>query len=295
LGDASIGHSRHADTGDTQWDAGYASAREAIQKALELDPDFAEAYAGLGWIEFLHERDLTAAARHYSKALDLQPGNGEVLGEATLLALALGRMPEAFSLGERAMARDPVNLRAHRYLAAACYGAGQLDAAAERYRQALALSPGYISGHFLLARVLLAQGETKSALATIEQEAHPAFKLTGLALVHHALGNKTESDAAAASLEAEWAEEAAYQIAEVHAYRHEIDVAFDWLTKAVEQNDPGVSSMRGDPILMTLHADPRWNALLARIGLSDETLGAIEFDVLDDSSSTPSPKVASAH
>jgi tetratricopeptide (TPR) repeat protein len=198
------------------------------------------------------------------------------------------------SLGERAMVRDPVNLRAHRYLAAACYEAGQLDRAAERYRQALALSPGYISGNFHLSRVLLAQGETESALATIEQEAHPAFKLTGLALVHHALGNTTASDAAVASLEAEWAEEAAYQIAVVHAYRHEIDVAFDWLARAVEQNDPGVSSMRGDPMLATLHDDPRWQALLARVGLSDETLGAIEFDVLDDSSSTPSPKVASA-
>jgi len=288
-------YSRHADIGDTQWDAGYASARESIQKALELDPEFAEAHASLGWIEFMHQRDLTAAARHYGKALALQPGNGEVLGDATLLALALGRMPEAISLGERAMVRDPVNLRAHRYLAAACYEAGQLDSAAERYRQALALSPGYISGHFHLSRVLLAQGETKSALATIEQEAHPAFKLTGLALVHHALGNTTESDAAVATLEAEWAEEAAFQIAVVHAYRHEIDAAFEWLTRAVEQNDPGVSTMRGDPMLVTLHDDPRWQALLARVGLSDETLGAIEFDVLDDSSSTPSPKVASAH
>ena len=81
----------------------------------------------------------------------------------------------------------------------------------------------------------------------------------------------------------------------MHAYRSEIDVAFEWLTKAVEQNDPGISTMRGDLMLVQLHDDPRWPTLLARVGLSDEALAAIGFDVLDDASSTPSAKVASAH
>ncbi len=66
-------------------------------------------------------------------------------------------------------------------------------------------------------------------------------------------------------------------------------------TKAVEQNDPGVSTMRGDPMLMTLHDDPRWHALLTRIGLSDDALAAIEFAVLDDPLSTSAPKAAMAH
>jgi serine/threonine-protein kinase len=201
---------------------------------------------------------------------------------------------EAVSLGERALVRDPVNLRAHRYLAAAYVLAGQLERAAESYRQALALSPGYISGHFHLARVLLAQGKLSAALETIEQEAHPGFKLTGQALAHHAIGNVAESDVALESLHADWAEEAAYQIAEVHAYRGEIDAALDWLARAVDQNDPGLSTMRTDPLLAKLHDDERWLGLIAQIGLSDDALAAVEFEVLGDSTNVGSPDLVAA-
>jgi len=285
-------YSRYADIGDTPWDTGYANARSAIEKALELDPGFADAHASLGWIVFLGERDLRAAARHYSKALELQPGNGDVLSDATLLALALGRVAEAVSLGERALARDPVNVRAYRYLAAVYNMADRSDDAEKSYRQALALSPGYTSGYFHLARVLLTKGDDEAALACIAQETHPGFKLTGLVLVHHRLGNTAESDAALATLHADWAEEAAYQIAEAHAFRDEKDLAFEWLSRAVGQNDPGVSTMQVDPLLAGLHEDPRWLAILESIGMADVTLAAIEFNVLGNSASSDSVAAA---
>jgi TolB-like protein/Tfp pilus assembly protein PilF len=279
-------YSRHADIGDTPWDTGYANGRRAIETALELDPGFADAHASIGWIALVYQRDLPAAARHYHKALELQPGNGEVLSDATLLALALGRLAEAVSLGEQALVRDPVNVRAYRYLAAAYNLVDRPDDAEKCYRQALALSPGYISGHFHLGRVLLRKGDYEAALATFEREVHPGFKLTGQVLAHHGLGNAAASDAAVAALHADWAEEAAYQIAEVHAFRGEIDVAFEWLAKAVEQNDPGISTMKVDPLLASLYDDPRWHATLETIGMADATLAAIEFDVFD---SIPSP------
>jgi serine/threonine-protein kinase len=265
---------------------GYANGRSAIEKALELDSGFAEAHASLGWIVFLGERDLRAAARQYSKALELEPGNGDVLSDATLLALALGRVAEAVSLGERALVRDPVNVRAYRYLAAAYIMADRSDDAEKNYPQALALRPGYTSGYFHLARVLLDKGDVEAALACIEQETHTGFKLIGLVLVHHRLGNTAESDAALAILYADWAEEAAYQIAEAHAFRDEKDSAFEWLSRAIGQNDPGASTLQIDPLLAGLHDDPRWLAILETLGITDAKLAAIEFDVLG----TPHPK-----
>lgn len=272
---------RNADIGETPWHTGYADARSAIEKALELDPEYADAQANLGWIAFIYQRNLRSAADHYSKAIALQPGNGDVLSDATLLALGLGRVAEAVSLGERALARDPVNVRAYRYLAAAYLFADRPDDAEEKYRQSLALSPGYIGGHFHLARVLLAKADYAGALASVEQEAHPGFKLTGLALAHHSMGNAVESDAAVAALHADWAEEAAYQIADVHAFRGECDLAFEWLNIAVEQNDPGISTMKIDSLLVSLHEDPRWSSLLEIVGIDDATLESIEFDVLE--------------
>ena len=64
-----------------------------------------------------------------------------------------------------------------------------------------------------------------------------------------------------------WAAFAAYQVAEVYAFRGEIDLAFDWLDQAYDNRDGGMTSMLLEPLLANLHDDPRWTALLDRMGL----------------------------
>ncbi|PWT90053.1 MAG: hypothetical protein C5B55_10280, partial [Blastocatellia bacterium] len=59
----------------------------------------------------------------------------------------------------------------------------------------------------------------------------------------------------------------AFQIAEVHAMRGEIDLAFQWLERGISERDAGVTHARMDPRLRKLHGDPRWVPLLTRIGL----------------------------
>jgi len=68
------------------------------------------------------------------------------------------------------------------------------------------------------------------------------------------------------------ADTAAYQIAEVYAYRRENDHAFEWLERALRQRDPGISWTRPDVSLARLHDDPRWPAFLRKVGLADEQL-----------------------
>ena len=63
------------------------------------------------------------------------------------------------------------------------------------------------------------------------------------------------------------------------AYRGEADRAFEWPDKAVEQRDPLVGLISIDPLLKTLHSDPRWLPLTHRLGKSPEQLAAINFDV----------------
>ena len=82
----------------------------------------------------------------------------------------------------------------------------------------------------------------------------------------------TESDAALAQLTANESETAAYQIAEVYAYRGDKDRAFEWLERARRQRDPGLASLRKDPLLPNLHDDPRWNVFLRTMGLADDQL-----------------------
>ena len=75
-----------------------------------------------------------------------------------------------------------------------------------------------------------------------------------------------ESDAALARLKAGSADDSAYQIAEVHAHRGEKDQAFEWLTRARQQRDPGLVSTKTDPLLVNLPGDPRWATFLAHDG-----------------------------
>jgi hypothetical protein len=81
-----------------------------------------------------------------------------------------------------------------------------------------------------------------------------------------------ESDAALAELIAKTAETAAYQIAEAYAYRNDKDKAFEWLERARRQRDPGLASLRKDPLLTNIQDDPRWSAFLRTMGLADDQL-----------------------
>jgi hypothetical protein len=84
-------------------------------------------------------------------------------------------------------------------------------------------------------------------------------------LVNHALGKKT--DAALATFIEENQHDSAFQIAEIYAYRGETDKAFEWLERAYDQRDGGLSYMKGDPLLRNIIKDPRYAAFLKKMKL----------------------------
>jgi tetratricopeptide (TPR) repeat protein len=98
-------------------------------------------------------------------------------------------------------------------------------------------------------------------------------------MVHHALEQAAESDAALARLFDEYEEGWAYNIAYALAYRGEADRAFEWLDKAVEYNDPGLTDIAIEPMFANIHDDPRWLPFLASQERAPEQLAAIEFEV----------------
>jgi tetratricopeptide (TPR) repeat protein len=212
-------------------------------------------------------------------ALTLDPTNPDILRKAASLAKALGRPDTAIAIQEYVAARDPVNSSIHHNLGISYYFSGRLDEAIASCRTALRLSPGSIGTHSILGDALLVQGDAEAALQEIEQEPNEMFRLIGLPIAYHALGRPGDADTALAELIEKCAEEAAYNIAYVMAYRRETDQAFEWLDKAVEHHDPGLQESVTQPLFTTVHRDPRWEAFLTRIGMSKAQLDAIEFDV----------------
>ena len=260
-------------------DEGYRLARNALEKALAIDSDYAPAHGALGWIAMTYDGDLAAAARSYEHALALEPTNIDIIGNAATLAQFLGRLDTASALDEYANARDPVNAPGHANLGTTYLYAGRLDEALESYRTALSLSPGAGSVQYSIGVALLLKGDPAAALAATQKESNEVFRMIGLPMVWHALGKKAESDAALAELIRVYGKEAAYNVAYVLAYRGEADRAFEWLDKAAAYHDPGLATIVVNPLFANIHQDPRWLPFLRKVGKAPEQLAAIKFDV----------------
>ena len=98
-------------------------------------------------------------------------------------------------------------------------------------------------------------------------------------MAHHAIGRHAESDAALAGTIANYSSYAACNIASVLAWRNEPDGAFEWLEKALTQQDMGLSEITYEPMFETLRNDPRSLPFLSRLGKAPDQLAEIRFDV----------------
>ena len=87
------------------------------------------------------------------------------------------------------------------------------------------------------------------------------------AIAYHALGRKKQADTALKELIAKRHKENACEIAEVYAFRNQSEEAFEWLDQAYANRDDGLIFMKVEPLLKSLHNDPRFAALLKKLNL----------------------------
>jgi TolB-like protein/tRNA A-37 threonylcarbamoyl transferase component Bud32/Tfp pilus assembly protein PilF len=259
-------------------DEGFARAREAATKALEIDPEFARAHASLGSIA-IFEGDVLAAAQHFERALALDPTDLVVLGNSSAVLKSLGRLDEAVALDEAVVRRDPVNTSWSFNLACAQNWAGRYDQAIGSLRTVLSLSPGFGGSRLVFGEALLGKGDAPGALAEIQQEPNEAFRMIGLPMAYHALRRNADSDTALAALIAKYGKDAPYDVAYVYAFRGEADRAFEWLDRAAAAHDPSLTLVLVENLFASLHSDPRWLRFLRKLGKAPEQLAKIPFNV----------------
>jgi TolB-like protein/lipoprotein NlpI len=258
----------------------FARSREAVTKALEIDPDYAPAHGVLGWIALYGEHDLAAAAKHLERGLVLDPTNLDVLRNGATLLGTLGRKDQALAVETAIVRRDPVNVTALYNLGLYQRSAGRYDDSIASYRTVLGLSPGRGSAYSNLSVALLLKGDAAGALVEIQKETNEVWRMIGLPMAYHALGRKAESDQALNALIGKYEKDGPFNIAYVYAFRGEADKAFEWLGKALEYQDPGISEIVSEGRLFAnIQADPRWLPFLRKIGYAPEQLAKIEFKV----------------
>ena len=242
---------------------GHRLGREAVERALALNPNLAEAHAQMGRIKQQVDFDWAGADASFQRAVALEP-DPDIVRQAAYSAAMLGRFEEALPLARQAIDLDPLNADSWECLGETEFFMGQLDKAAADGKKGLELSPDAWPGPILLSQIYVMQGRPQDALLEIELVRSDLIRAS-LYAMYYALGREKESDAALSELIAKYHEGSAYQIAEVYAFRNQADKAFEWLDRAYAQRDSGLIGTKVDPLLKSLHNDPRYTALLKKL------------------------------
>jgi adenylate cyclase len=258
--------------GQKTFDAHLSSARDAVTRALSIEPNLPEALLARGSIETNFDFNWNGAAQTLTKALALAPADPNIVTAAGNLEIARGNVDRAIELYRKAVELDPVNPQARAFLAFNLAATKRFAEARAEFPRVVELNPAAPWAHAGLGLSYLLENKFEEAATAAQADAGDWARLVIVACARWGQKKIPEADAALAQLSKDFAETAAYQIAEVHAYRGNKDKAFEWLERARRQRDPGLAGLRKDPLLPNLHDDPRWNAFLRTMGLADDQL-----------------------
>jgi len=257
----------------------YELAREAAENAVQINPDLAEAYTVLAWVELYYDNDLVLAARHFQRALQLDATNLAVLSRAGALALRLRRFDSAIPIMEYTAERSPLSTIAFFNLGETYFAASRFEDSAKAFQTALDLSPGYRGGYLWLSKALLLSGNSDDALIAARKESFEPFRKLAVALSAFGAGEQAEADAALKWIVDKGGAHFPYDIASVFAYRNDHEQTAEWVRRTVAMNDTDVGDPPMDPLFTNVSHSPEWQTLMKALGKSQSQLDSIEFDV----------------
>jgi TolB-like protein/thioredoxin-like negative regulator of GroEL len=247
----------------------FEKGRDAANLALTLDPSLATAHAQLNRIHRAYDWDWPAADREIKLALANSPNDPFILFMAAVQSLTMGRWDEALKQVNTTLAQDPLNPTIYFILGWIQMRRDRLPEAEAATRRTLEISPTFSRAHFYLGRVLLARNQPQAALAEMQKEGDDATRLGGSAMAYFALGKKTDSDLALAQLLKSQSNHSPFYIAQVYAYRGELDEAFKWLASAYDRKDVSLDHFKGEAAFKNFEADPRYKAFLRKMNLPE--------------------------
>ena len=253
-------------------DDAFPKAKAAASTALQLDSTLAEPHASLGYYYLYYEWDWAGADREFQRALALNPSYATAREWYSLYLAAVGRLDEAETQVKRAVDLDPLSVPIASTAGWIAHYAGKQSEAEAMLRSALAMDPAFPIAHLYLGRVYQAEGKNREAVA--EYQATGALRgwvptIAGMGNVAGAMGNRSEARKVLTELDSLGRNQfvTAYGVALVYAALGQKDRAFEWLDKAVDQRTHWLVWLNRDRRWDPLRADPRFRALLRRVGL----------------------------
>ncbi len=252
--------------GDDAWPRAIAAA----EKALELDEHLADGHTSRAGIAMNHELDWAKAEKGYRRALELNPGYANAHHWYGYYLLLTGRLREAEAEMRRALELDPLSPIINANIGFCFYAARQFDAALAHWRNALEMHRNYRVLHGYMTMGYIGKGMYAEALAEMQKQR--ALSGAGppetaiLAYIYGRMGNTREARALLSEMLSR-GEAPAYYVAIAHMGLGENDKAFEWLEKSLQERTGPFNELNADPMFDPLRADPRFGALLRRMGL----------------------------
>ena len=249
----------------------FPKAKQAAGRALDLDPNLAEARAALAYAHHLFDWEQAEPEKEFKRAIEINPNYGPARQFYGICLMSKGRLDEAIHQIRIAQETDPVALN---LIAAGgwIYFLGrQYDLAIAECRKALDMNPNFFVGHKYLALIYMQVGRYEEAIS----EFQTAYRLSGgtpylLAELGHAYalaGRRADAVRVLKEL-AELSKRRyvpPYPISLIYAGLGENDRAFEWLEKSFEERHPWLVQIKVDPRLDLLRKDKRFSELASRI------------------------------
>lgn len=249
----------------------FPRARAAAQRALEIDPMMAEAYASLGFIECCYAWDWAAAEKNYLKAIALKPNYPTAHHWYGELLTILGRAGEASGQLQMAQEFDPLSMAINADNAASSYYARQYEKSEAQLCNLLELNSKFVRAQVLLGKVYTQQGKHDQALETLQHALSLSpmdhVTLSTLARTQAVAGKVNEARQTLDELKTLATRRylSSGSIALIYASLGETDVAFEWLNKAFENRDIEMIWLKVDPVFDPLRSDTRFADLVKRV------------------------------
>jgi len=253
-------------------DESTSKAKEAAQRALKINPMLAEAHNSLAHIN-LHEWKWESAEKGFQKAIELDPAYVLAHHWYALCLTAIGKPNEAVNEMKKARELDPLSTRINADLGMAYLSAGKFDEAIEQEKNTLELNPK-ASGAFWIRGMAYQQkkniGEAiKDYQHALELSPNDQNYLAALGHVYASSGNSSAARNILDTLSALNKTEhvSPFFFALVYAGLNDKEKALEWLQKAYEEKSGSVRYLKMEPRLQSLRNEPRYIALMKKIGL----------------------------
>ena len=253
----------------------YPLAEAAVIKALEIDDQLAEVHTSFASLLMLAKWDWVNSEKEFKLALELNPNYATAYHWYSQWLWSMGRLAESLQMVSRAAELDPVSQAILKDKGLAFYYDRQYDNAIEMARKTLELDPNYAAAHRLLSLAFQGQELFDEAIAANQNwgELTGNKVETSLALAQiYAISGQLEDARTLVDVvkkDSNLIDQAYRGLALVYAALGENDTAFEWLEKGYQRREESLLSIKVDPKVDRLRSDPRFIALLRKLGVEN--------------------------